>query len=63
VFACHYAASRERPLGMLYHGCDDVADVRELPRLGGGGDEDLFDSILALPAALAIESDASIRAV
>jgi hypothetical protein len=39
---------------MLYHGCDDVADVRDLPALGGGGDEDLRDGILTLPAALAI---------
>jgi len=41
-------------LGVLYHGCDDVADVRGLTALGGGGDEDLRDGILTLPAALAI---------
>lgn len=43
-----------RLLGMLYHGCDDVADVRGVDALGGGGDEDLRDGILTLPAALAL---------
>lgn len=54
-----------RLLGMLYHGCDDVADLkeaieeerRENSSLGGGGDQDVKDSILTLPAALAIEAD------
>ena len=41
-------------LGMLYHGCDDVADVRGTVGLGGGGLDDLRDGILTLPAALAI---------
>jgi geranylgeranyl pyrophosphate synthase len=41
-------------LGMLYHGCDDVGDVKGLESLGGGGEEDLRDGILTLPAALAI---------
>jgi geranylgeranyl pyrophosphate synthase len=41
-------------LGMLYHGCDDVGDVRGAVALGGGGDQDLRDGILTLPAALAI---------
>jgi geranylgeranyl pyrophosphate synthase len=41
-------------LGVLYHGCDDVGDVKGLESLGGGGDEDLRDGILTLPAALAI---------
>jgi geranylgeranyl pyrophosphate synthase len=41
-------------LGVLYHGCDDVGDVRGGEALGGGGDEDLRDGILTLPAALAI---------
>lgn len=41
-------------LGMLYHGCDDVADVRGTTALGGGGADDLRDGILTLPAALAI---------
>lgn len=41
-------------LGMLYHGCDDVGDVRGAIALGGGGKEDLRDGILTLPAALAI---------
>jgi geranylgeranyl diphosphate synthase, type I len=43
-----------RLLGILYHGCDDVADVRGARALGGGGHEDLRDGILTLPAALAI---------
>ncbi|MEZ4416094.1 MAG: polyprenyl synthetase family protein [Gemmatimonadota bacterium] len=41
-------------LGMLYHGCDDVGDVKGAVALGGGGEEDLRDGILTLPAALAI---------
>ena len=41
-------------VGVLYHGCDDVGDQRGLAALGGGGDEDLRDGILTLPAALAI---------
>jgi geranylgeranyl pyrophosphate synthase len=41
-------------LGVLYHGCDDVADLRGLDALGGGGEEDIRDGILTLPAALAI---------
>jgi geranylgeranyl pyrophosphate synthase len=47
-------------LGVLYHGCDDVGDVRGLEALGGGGDEDVRDGILTLPAALAIR-DADVR--
>jgi geranylgeranyl pyrophosphate synthase len=43
-------------LGMLYHGCDDVGDVRGAIGLGGGGEEDLRDGILTLPAAIAIPS-------
>ena len=49
-------------LGMLYHGCDDVGDVRGAIALGGGGKEDLRDGILTLPAALAIR-DPEIRAI
>lgn len=45
-------------LGLLYHGCDDVADVRGLRALGGGGMEDVRDGILTLPAALAIRDAA-----
>ena len=45
-------------LGTLYHGCDDVADVRGTTALGGGGYEDLRDGILTLPAALAIRDPA-----
>jgi geranylgeranyl pyrophosphate synthase len=41
-------------LGVLYHGCDDVGDQRGLDALGGGGEEDIRDGILTLPAALAI---------
>ena len=44
-----------RLLGMLYHGCDDVADVRGTTALGGGGKEDLRDGILTLPAAVAVQ--------
>jgi geranylgeranyl pyrophosphate synthase len=47
-------------LGVLYHGCDDVGDQRGLEALGGGGEEDVRDGILTLPAALAIR-DATIR--
>ncbi len=43
-----------RLLGMVYHGCDDVGDVRGLAALGGGGDADVRDGILTLPAAIAI---------
>src|SRR5271167_1283026 len=45
-------------LGLLYHGCDDVGDVRGANALGGGGDDDLRDGILTLPAALAIRDPA-----
>ncbi|QFT76918.1 polyprenyl synthetase family protein [Erythrobacter sp. THAF29] len=45
-----------RLIGMLYHGCDDVGDVQGLESLGGGGEEDLRDGILTLPAALAIQN-------
>jgi geranylgeranyl pyrophosphate synthase len=41
-------------LGLLYHGCDDIGDVRGAKALGGGGKEDVRDGILTLPAALAI---------
>ncbi len=41
-------------LGVLYHGCDDVADQRGVAALGGGGEEDIRDGILTLPAAIAI---------
>ncbi|WP_310474799.1 polyprenyl synthetase family protein [Sandarakinorhabdus sp.] len=47
-----------RLLGMVYHGCDDVGDVKGLQSLGGGGEEDLRDGILTLPAALAIQDPA-----
>lgn len=43
-----------RLLGTLYHGCDDVGDVRGAVALGGGGEEDVRDGILTLPAAIAI---------
>jgi geranylgeranyl pyrophosphate synthase len=41
-------------LGLLYHGCDDVGDLKGARALGGGGAEDLRDGILTLPAALAL---------
>lgn len=41
-------------LGILYHGCDDVADVRGTAALGGGSEKDIQDGILTLPAAIAI---------
>lgn len=44
-----------RLLGTVYHGCDDVGDVKGLESLGGGGEEDLRDGILTLPASLAIK--------
>lgn len=47
-------------LGVLYHGCDDVGDLRGLEALGGGGEEDIRDGILTLPAALAIR-ETSVR--
>jgi geranylgeranyl pyrophosphate synthase len=40
-------------LGILYHGCDDVADVRGTSALGGGKEQDIADGILTLPAAIA----------
>lgn len=45
-------------LGVLYHGCDDVADVRGVTALGGGGDDDIRDGILTLPASIAIRNPA-----
>jgi geranylgeranyl pyrophosphate synthase len=45
-------------LGLLYHGCDDVGDVRGATALGGGGEEDVRDGILTLPAAIAIRDPA-----
>ena len=47
-----------RFLGVLYHGCDDVGDVKGLESLGGGGEEDLRDGILTLPVSLAIQDPA-----
>ena len=49
-------------LGLLYHGCDDVADVRGVDGLGGGGADDLRDGILTLPASIAIRDPAVSRA-
>lgn len=46
-------------LGLIYHGCDDIGDVKGLAALGGGGEEDLRDGILTLPAALAIRDPAA----
>jgi geranylgeranyl pyrophosphate synthase len=41
-------------LGILYHGCDDVADVRGTTALGGGSEKDIIDGIVTLPAAIAV---------
>jgi geranylgeranyl pyrophosphate synthase len=41
-------------LGTLYHGCDDVADVRGTTALGGGSEKDIVDGTLTLPAAIAM---------
>jgi geranylgeranyl pyrophosphate synthase len=41
-------------LGVLYHGCDDVADQRATQVLLGGGDEDIRKGVLTLPASIAI---------
>jgi len=41
-------------LGLLYHGCDDAGDIRGANALGSGGEEDVPDGILTLPAGLAI---------
>jgi geranylgeranyl pyrophosphate synthase len=49
-------------VGVLYHGCDDVGDLKGETALGGGGEEDLRDGILTLPAALSIR-DPVTRAV
>lgn len=43
-----------RLLGTLYHGCDDIGDVRGAVALGGGGEEDVRDGILTLPVAIAV---------
>ena len=43
-----------RLLGILYHGCDDVADVRGTTALGGGSAKDIEDAILTLPVAVAV---------
>lgn len=48
-----------RLLGMLYHGCDDVADVRGTTALGGGSEKDILDGILTLPAAIAMRDPAT----
>ncbi len=46
-------------LGMTYHGCDDVADVRGTNALGGGSEKDIVDGILTLPAAIAMRDPAT----
>jgi geranylgeranyl pyrophosphate synthase len=46
-------------LGTLYHGCDDVADVRGTAALGGGSEKDILDGILTLPAAIAMRDPAT----
>jgi geranylgeranyl pyrophosphate synthase len=58
--ACARAATRDASLarygyllGTLYHGCDDVADIRGALALGAHSDRDISDRILTLPAAIA----------
>lgn len=46
-------------LGTLYHGCDDVADVRGSVALGTESDRDVSDRILTLPAAIATRDAAT----
>jgi geranylgeranyl pyrophosphate synthase len=48
-----------RLLGILYHGCDDVADVRGTTALGGGSARDIEDAILTLPVAVAVRDPAT----
>ena len=43
-------------LGILYHGCDDVGDVRGTVALGGGSARDIQDGVLTLPAAIAMRN-------
>jgi geranylgeranyl pyrophosphate synthase len=43
-------------LGILYHGCDDVGDVRGTAALGGGSARDIQDGVLTLPAAIAMRN-------
>jgi geranylgeranyl pyrophosphate synthase len=40
-------------LGTLYHGCDDIADIRGTLALGAHSERDVTDRIVTLPAALA----------
>lgn len=61
ICACMGAQSQQfrrfgRLLGILYHGADDVSDLEESQDLGGGGDADVHDRILTLPAALALQA-------
>ncbi len=58
--ACARAAVRDGTLdrfayllGTLYHGCDDVADIRGTLALGTESEKDVTDRILTLPAAIA----------
>ena len=66
--ACAVVATRDDQLrrfgsllGTLYHGCDDVADVRGTTALGGGREKDITDRILTLPAALATRDPETAR--
>jgi len=74
ICACLGARSQRvrglgRLIGMLYHACDDIADIRSIDAsasasaqlLGGTGSEDIDEGILTLPAALAIQHDERIR--
>ncbi len=48
-------------LGTLYHGCDDIADIRGTLGLGAHSERDVTDRILTLPAAIATENPATAR--
>jgi geranylgeranyl pyrophosphate synthase len=48
-------------LGTLYHGCDDIADIRGSLALGAHSDRDISDRILTLVAALACRDPAVAR--
>lgn len=73
ICACIGARSQEyrrvgRLIGMLYHASDDLSDLKDAStqqslanHLSGGGDQDLIDGILTLPAALAIQRSGRTR--
>lgn len=48
-------------LGIVYHGCDDIADLRGTLALGAHSDQDVRDRILTLPAAIALRAPDTAR--